>query len=163
VNCPEVIYRSSSDATRASELSVLANVYRFILDCHTHKKGGPATAPEDAERSFSGIGATGNSTNSEECTLALFVLRCASTKQRLHWELAGWRGFAHAERLVAGRVVLVMRPGGALGLSSWKCPRTSALRWETVSARRGSSPPPSSWQRSCSPCDGSCADFCPRA
>jgi hypothetical protein len=51
------------------------------------------------------------------CLITFFDLRCPDTKQRLRQELAGWNGFAHAERLVAGRVVLVMRPGGALELS----------------------------------------------
>ena len=54
--------------------------------------------------------------DSEECTLALFDFRCPGAKQRLQRELTGWHGFAHAESLVAGRVVLVMRPGGALEL-----------------------------------------------
>jgi hypothetical protein len=49
--------------------------------------------------------------------IALFDLRCPGAEQRLRRELAGWCGAAHAEGLVAGRAVLVMRPGGALGLS----------------------------------------------
>jgi hypothetical protein len=51
------------------------------------------------------------------CLISLFDLRCPSSKQRLQRELAGWHGFAHVERLVAGSVVLIMRPGGALELS----------------------------------------------
>jgi hypothetical protein len=49
--------------------------------------------------------------------IAFFDLRYPGAEQRLRRELAGWRGLAHAERLVAGRAVLVMRPGGALELS----------------------------------------------
>jgi hypothetical protein len=56
-------------------------------------------------------------TTKRKCLITLFDLRCPDSEQRLRQELAGWRGFAHAERLVAGRVVLVMRPGGALELS----------------------------------------------
>jgi hypothetical protein len=48
-----------------------------------------------------------------KCLITLFDLRCPGAKQRLRRELAGWRGFARAERLIGGRVVLVMRPGEA--------------------------------------------------
>jgi hypothetical protein len=49
------------------------------------------------------------------CLLTLFDIRCADSEQRLRRELAGWRGFAHAEKLLEGYVVLVMQPGGASG------------------------------------------------
>ena len=49
--------------------------------------------------------------------ITLVDLRCPGTERRLVRELAGWRGFAHAERLASDRVALVMRPGGASGLS----------------------------------------------
>jgi hypothetical protein len=52
-----------------------------------------------------------------KCLITLFDLRCPDTEQRLHRELEGWGSLAHAERLIGGHVVLVMRPGGALGLS----------------------------------------------
>jgi hypothetical protein len=55
--------------------------------------------------------------NRKEWALATFDLWYLGTKQHLHWELAGWRGFARAERLIGGRVVLVMKLGGALGLT----------------------------------------------
>jgi hypothetical protein len=56
-------------------------------------------------------------TTERKCLIALFDLRYPGAEQRLRRELAGWRGLAHVERLVAGSAVLVMRPGGALGLS----------------------------------------------
>jgi hypothetical protein len=55
--------------------------------------------------------------NNPRYLISLFDLRCRSTRQRLQRELAGWRGFAHAERLGDDRAALVMRPGGALELS----------------------------------------------
>jgi hypothetical protein len=51
--------------------------------------------------------------NSPRCLLSLFDLRCPGAAQRLRRELAGWRGSARVERLISGRVVLVVRPGGA--------------------------------------------------
>ena len=48
MNSPRIIYTSRPDATPEAELNVLANVYRFILDCHAKKKGGSAkTALDD--------------------------------------------------------------------------------------------------------------------
>ena len=48
MNSPRITYTSRPDATPEAELNVLANVYRFILDCHAKKKGGPAkTALDD--------------------------------------------------------------------------------------------------------------------
>ncbi len=48
MDSPRIIYTSRPDATPEAELNVLANVYRFILDCHAKKKGGPAkTALDD--------------------------------------------------------------------------------------------------------------------
>jgi hypothetical protein len=51
--------------------------------------------------------------DSPRCLLTLFDLRCPDAEQRLCRELVGWRGFARADRLIDGRVVLVVRPGGA--------------------------------------------------
>lgn len=52
---PTVAYRSRPDLDQA-ELNALANVYRFILDCHAKKEGGPAQSrPEsDAKESENG-------------------------------------------------------------------------------------------------------------
>jgi hypothetical protein len=42
-----VVYKPCSDATPEAELNVLANVYRFILDCHAKKKAAePAPEPD---------------------------------------------------------------------------------------------------------------------
>ncbi len=37
MSSPRIIYTSRPDATLEAELNVLANVYRFILDCHAKK------------------------------------------------------------------------------------------------------------------------------
>jgi hypothetical protein len=42
---PRVTYTPRSDATPEGELNMLANVYRFILDCHA-KKMAVEPAPE---------------------------------------------------------------------------------------------------------------------
>jgi hypothetical protein len=45
-----ITYTPRSDATPESELSALAAVYRFILDCHAKKEGRPTTSgPENAK------------------------------------------------------------------------------------------------------------------
>jgi len=42
-----VVYEPRSDTTPEAELDVLANVYRFILDCHAKKKDvEPAPEPD---------------------------------------------------------------------------------------------------------------------
>jgi hypothetical protein len=47
MNSSRIIYRSRLDATPEAELNVLANVYRFILDCHAKKKAvEPAPEPD---------------------------------------------------------------------------------------------------------------------
>jgi hypothetical protein len=44
---PRVTYTPRSDATPEGELNRLANVYRFILDCHAKKMAAePALAPD---------------------------------------------------------------------------------------------------------------------
>jgi len=45
-----ISYTSHPDATPEAELSALAAVYRFILDCCTKKEGGSTTAPDDAKK-----------------------------------------------------------------------------------------------------------------
>ena len=47
MNSPRITYTSRPDATPEAELNVLANVYRFILDCHA-KKMAAEPAPEPA-------------------------------------------------------------------------------------------------------------------
>jgi hypothetical protein len=47
VNSPRFTYTSRPDATTEAELSVLAAVYRFILDCHAKKMAAePAPKPD---------------------------------------------------------------------------------------------------------------------
>ena len=44
---PSVVYEPRSDTTPEAELNVLANGYRFILDCHAKKKAvEPAPKPD---------------------------------------------------------------------------------------------------------------------
>jgi hypothetical protein len=50
---------------------------------------------------------------SAKCLIPFFDLLCPGTEQLLRCELAGWRDSAHAERLLGGFTVLMMRPGGA--------------------------------------------------
>ena len=47
MNGARIIYTPRPDVTPEAEISALATVYRFILDCHARKEGGPATAPDD--------------------------------------------------------------------------------------------------------------------
>jgi hypothetical protein len=47
VNSPRFTYTSRPDATPEAELSALAAVYRFILDCHAKKMAAePAPEPD---------------------------------------------------------------------------------------------------------------------
>jgi hypothetical protein len=47
MNSPRITYVQRPDATPEAELSVLANVYRFILDCHAKKLAAePAPEPD---------------------------------------------------------------------------------------------------------------------
>ena len=55
--------------------------------------------------------------NDPRCLLTIIDLRHPAAEQRLRRELAAWRGFARAEMLLDGRAVLVMRPGGANGVT----------------------------------------------
>jgi hypothetical protein len=48
VNSPRIIYTSRPDATPEAELNVLANVYRFILDCHAKKIAAEPDSCNDA-------------------------------------------------------------------------------------------------------------------
>jgi hypothetical protein len=47
---PTAAYGSLPDNTLEAELSTLAAVYRFVLDCHSKKKAAPESRPEDPER-----------------------------------------------------------------------------------------------------------------
>jgi hypothetical protein len=45
MSSPRIIYTPRPDVTPDAEVNVLANVYRFILDCHA-KKAAAEPAPE---------------------------------------------------------------------------------------------------------------------
>jgi hypothetical protein len=45
-----IIYIPQSHVTPNVELNALNKAYCFIIDCHAKKKGGPATAPDDAKK-----------------------------------------------------------------------------------------------------------------
>jgi hypothetical protein len=49
---PGITYSQRPDATPEAERSVLASVYRLILDCQIREKGGPVTAPNDYAKEF---------------------------------------------------------------------------------------------------------------
>ena len=42
-----IVYHPRADTTPEGEVAALASVYRFLLDCHAKKKGGPATTPDN--------------------------------------------------------------------------------------------------------------------
>ena len=47
MNSTHITYTSRPDATPEAELAVLANVYRFILDCHAKRMAAePAPEPD---------------------------------------------------------------------------------------------------------------------
>ena len=43
----QIVYTPRPDTTPEAELSALATCFRYILDCHAKKEGGPYTAPDD--------------------------------------------------------------------------------------------------------------------
>lgn len=51
------IYRPCPGVTPEEARTLRACAWAYIFDCHAKKKGGPETAPEDAERRSNGIGA----------------------------------------------------------------------------------------------------------
>jgi hypothetical protein len=47
MDSPRITYTSRPDATPEAEVNVLANVYRFIFDCHVKKMAAePAPEPD---------------------------------------------------------------------------------------------------------------------
>ena len=48
MNSPRITYTSRPDVTPEAELNVLANVYRFILDCHAKKIAAEPDSCNDA-------------------------------------------------------------------------------------------------------------------
>ncbi len=49
MDSPRITYTSRPEATPEAELNVLANVYRFILDCHAMRKKAARTNGGDAK------------------------------------------------------------------------------------------------------------------
>jgi hypothetical protein len=47
---PGIAYAPCPDALSEAELSTLANVYRFVLDCHAKKEPAPESRPDDARK-----------------------------------------------------------------------------------------------------------------
>jgi len=43
-----IIYASRPDAPPEAETYALANIYRFVLDCHAKKAAAPDRRPDDA-------------------------------------------------------------------------------------------------------------------
>jgi hypothetical protein len=47
---PTAAYVPLPDNTLEAEISALATVYRFVLDCHTKKEAAPKSRPDDARK-----------------------------------------------------------------------------------------------------------------
>ena len=47
---PSITYALRTDTTQEAEISTLANVYRFVLDCHAKKEAAPESRPDDARK-----------------------------------------------------------------------------------------------------------------
>jgi hypothetical protein len=63
MNSAQVTYAPRPDATSGTELSALVAAYAFVLQKHREKqKGGPATAPDDAQEVKNGCATTKNHT-----------------------------------------------------------------------------------------------------
>jgi hypothetical protein len=52
VDSTRIIYTPRLGATPEGEVAALASVYRFLLDCHAKKKGGPATTSDNGTTSI---------------------------------------------------------------------------------------------------------------
>ena len=47
MSSPRITYTPHPDATPEAELEALANIYRFVLDCHAKEEGDPTTSGPD--------------------------------------------------------------------------------------------------------------------
>ena len=47
---PSIAYARRPGVTLEAELPALANVYRFVLDCHAKKKAAPESRPDNARK-----------------------------------------------------------------------------------------------------------------
>jgi hypothetical protein len=50
MDSPRITYTSRPDATPEAEVNVLANVYRFIFDCHAKKEAARPGGPDDPRK-----------------------------------------------------------------------------------------------------------------
>jgi hypothetical protein len=50
VSEPVVSYEPRPDTTPESELSTLAGVYKFVLDCHAKKEAAARSRPDDGTK-----------------------------------------------------------------------------------------------------------------
>jgi len=50
VDKPVVAYSERANALPETEIAVLANIYKFVLDCHAKKESAPESRPDDPER-----------------------------------------------------------------------------------------------------------------
>ena len=50
MSSPRITYTAHSDTNVESELSALANVYRFVLDCRAKQEAAPESRPDDARK-----------------------------------------------------------------------------------------------------------------
>ena len=80
---------------------------------HRLSAGADIEMRSDTDRSLSMTAPRTLYPTDPECRLTLFDLRCRDAERRLRRELAAWRGRARAEEMIDGRVVLVVRSGGA--------------------------------------------------
>jgi hypothetical protein len=48
---PRIAYTGRPDIRPEAESSALANVYKFVLDCHAKKEAAPVSRPDDAKGS----------------------------------------------------------------------------------------------------------------
>ena len=49
MNEPSVAYAARPDASPTMEFSTLANIYKFVLDCHAKKEATRPGSPDDAK------------------------------------------------------------------------------------------------------------------
>jgi hypothetical protein len=47
---PDIAYSVRSGTSPEMERSTIANVYRFVLDCHARKEAAPESRPDDARK-----------------------------------------------------------------------------------------------------------------
>ena len=59
---PAISHTPRSDAVREAEISVLATVYKFALDCRAKKEAAPESRPDDARKDVRDAGTYSNIT-----------------------------------------------------------------------------------------------------